>query len=512
MASNVVEAQIAIGKKAKAEKHYNNLKEDGWDIVIDPIETLPEKTISAKKMAALVATNWGRDALLPADIRTRLIDECVYPVIIKIGDTGDPNHSYLKTGHLPPSNYTTAATAEDKQGHSTHVTGIIAANELGLLEALVHKGLITYKACKVLGDNGSGSFSWVANMFNGEYNADVEAIRGGTFVVYNMSLGGGTAKVAAVEEAMKKSTDAGVFIAVANGNTGGQGVQYPGNSIYVIATASLDQNLARSSYSTYGPETMVAMPGRSINSTYLNNSFASLSGTSMATPFNAATIAIARSKWGTKIKSLSHLRAYLAKCATDLPPVGRDEFTGFGIEYVKRILDTDPSSVPDTTPEPPKPVDPDSLTREVRTLTIPLKGEWKMVYNPTVASKNQKVRNLPDPITVQGEGLRHLVESQATSTITITAIEVSISTKYYFPLTHKTLLDGVNWFFKNRGLQLSGASDLQEGLNWSAYFLDLLLYSQRGGINIDVLRIEGKDPTGRSLFISGSAVKKYTPK
>lgn len=508
-----MDAQIAIGKKAKAEKQYKNLKEDGWDIVLDPIENLPEKKISAKKMSALVASNWGRDILLPADIRQRLLNECVFPVIVKIGDTGDPNHSYLKTGHLPPSNYTTSATAEDKQGHSTHVTGIIAADELGLLEALVAKGLVTYKACKVLGDNGSGSFEWVANMFNGEYNSDVEAIRGGTFVVYNMSLGGGTGKVTSVEAAMKKATDAGVFIAVANGNTGSQGVQYPGNSVYVIATASLDQGLTRSSYSTFGPETMVAMPGRSINSTYLNNSFASLSGTSMATPFNAATIAIARSKWGSKIKSLSHLRAYLAKCATDLPPTGRDEFTGFGIEYVKRILDTDPSSVPDSTPEPPKPVDPDSLTREVRTLTIPLKGEWKMVYNPSVAKQSKKQKQLnPEPITLEGVAVQHLVESQATSVITITEIDVAIKTNFFFPMTHKTLLNATNWFFTNRGLQLSGQTDLNDGLNYSAYFLDLILYSQKGGIDIDVLRIVGKDPNGRFVFLSGSAIKKYTPK
>lgn len=508
-----MDAQIAIGKKAKAEKQYKNLKEDGWDIVLDPIENLPEKKISAKKMAALVATNWGRDILLPNDVRQRLINECTFPVIVKIGDTGDPNHSYLKTGHLPPSNYTTAATAEDKQGHSTHVTGIIAADELGLLEALVAKGLVTYKACKVLGDNGSGSFDWVAKMFEGEYNADLEAIRGGAFVVYNMSLGGGTGKVVSVETAMKKSTEAGIFIAVANGNTSGAGVQYPGNSIYVIATASLDQGLTRSSYSTYGPETMVAMPGRSINSTYLNNSFASLSGTSMATPFNAAVIAIARSKWGPKIKSLSHLRAYLAKCATDLPPVGRDEFTGFGIEYVKRILDTDPSSVPDTTPEPPKPVDPDSLTREVRTLTIPLKGEWKMTYNPSVAkqTKKQKLAN-PEPVTVEGAALKHLVESQATSVITITEIDVAVKTKFFFPMAHKTLLDATNWFFTNRGLQISGQSDLNEGLNWTAYFYDMILFIQKGGLDVDILRIEGKDPNGRTIFLSGSSLKKYTPK
>lgn len=497
-----------IAQKRAAKREYEKAIQDGWEIVIDPIERVPEKTISMKRMSALVATNWGRDLLLPNDIRERLINECRYPVVVKVGDTGDPQHDYLKNGHLPAANYTTDQSVVDGHGHSTHVCGIIAANELGLLEALTIRGIVQFKACKVLSNSGSGSFQWVADMFNKEFSQDTALLNRGTWVVYNMSLGGGTSKVTAVETAMQRSTSYGVLIAVANGNTGGPGVQYPGNSIYVIGTASLDQDLQRSSYSTFGPETMVAMPGRSINSTYKGNTFAVLSGTSMATPFTTAIIAIARSKWGPKIKSVEHLRAYLAKCAADLPPTGRDEYTGFGIEYVKAILDTDPSTVGSNPPEPPKPVDPDSLKREVRTLTIPLRGEWKITYNPSIAAVPKKKN--PKPVT--GSEFRAFVDAQVTSVLTITSIDVAVKTEYYFPFTHKFTKAAVDKFFTNRGLMMSGQTDANDGLNWTAYFLDLIAYTQYGKIDLDILRIEAKDPSGRTIFIDGTKLRKYTPK
>lgn len=511
-----LDAQILIGKKAIAQRDYEKSVNDGWDIVIDPIEVVPEKTTSLRKMQATVATNWGRDILLPNEIRQRLLSECKYKVCVKIGDTGDPNHDYLRTGHRPAANYTSDPTVEDGHGHSTHVCGIIAANELGLLEALVQNGLVEFKACKILSNSGSGSFDWVASMFSGELGEDTTLLKRGTYVVYNMSLGGGTAKVPSVETAMAKSTSYGVFIAVANGNTGGPGVQYPGNSVYVIGTASLDQGLTRSSYSTYGPETMVAMPGRSINSTYKGNTFAVLSGTSMATPFTAATIAIARSKWGPKIKSVDHLRSYLAKCATDLPPAGRDEYTGWGIEYVKRILDTNPDSI-DTTPPPPPVIDPDSTKRETRILTIPLTGDWKIVYNPTLSEVKTKgwwIFKKPTPVevrTIEGSEFNTFVENQATATLTVTKMEVAVKTDYYFTFTYKNLLSLTNKYFTSRGLVFNSAADLSEGLNYTAYFYDLVLYLQYGGCDVDVLRIEGKDASGRTLFIDGSKLRKYTP-
>lgn len=508
--------QILIGKRAIARHDYAKLVNDGWDIVLDPIETVPEKTISNKRMSSMIASNWGRDLLLTADLRSRIFNECKYPVVVKVGDTGDPNHDYLRDGHLPPANYTSDSDASDGNGHSTHVIGIIAAKELGLAEVLVSKGLLQFKACKVLSNSGSGSFQWVADMFNKEFSNDSTLLKSGTFVVYNMSLGGGTTKQGAVEAAMKKSTGQGVSIAVANGNTGGAGVQYPGNSEYVIATASLDQSpLQRSSYSTYGPETMVAMPGRAINSTYKGNTFALLSGTSMATPFTTAAIAIARSKWGSKIKSVDHLRAYLAKCATDITPVGRDEFTGYGIEYIKNILDTDPDSIGNVPPPPPPPVNPDSLKRESRVLTIPLRGEWKILYNPTIASEKDQISKkkwkLQTARIIEGEELREYAENLATATLTITALDVAIQTNYYYPLTFTGLKSVTDKFFTNRGLIINGAADLNDGVIWAVYFYDLILFGQYGGYDVEILRVEAKDDKGRTIFIDGSKLKKYTP-
>lgn len=509
--------QIVIGKRALEKKlvkeRYENQIEQGWDIVLDPIEVIPDKQRTLRQVRNQEVTNWGKDLLLTSSLQQRISDECSYPVVFKIGDTGDPDHDYLREGHLSPANYTSAPTPDDLHGHSTHVTGIVCAQEFGLANVLIKKNLLKFKTCKVLGDGGSGSFSWVANMFIKELPNDKAILSNGGFVVYNMSLGGGTAKQTSVEEAMKASTDAGVFIVCANGNTGGP-VQYPGNSDYTIGTASLDQGLTRSSYSSYGPETDQAMPGRSINSTYKGNTFAVLSGTSMASPFQSGAVIIALSKWGDKIEGVEHLRKYLAKCATDLPPAGNDDFTGWGIDYITKILDTDPSKIdnpdpdpdPDPDPEPGPTPDPDSLTRESRVLGFTFDGtDYKMPWK-TYGSQIKDARVLTDD-ELQ-EATLETVDPFAEGTLTVTGLKVEVTTIYYMPLVKKSVEDATNWFFTRRSLGLGGTVDSNDALYWTAFFYDVLL-TRTKGLDVNVLYIEATDGNGQKFFISGEKLRKF---
>jgi len=140
--------------------------------------------------------------------------------------------------------------------------GIVAADELGLCDVLVDKGLLKHKAVKILSNTGSGSFDWVKNAIAAERSDDLAIKQSGGFVVWNGSFGGGSSLIDNVEAELKKSTEAGIFFCFAAGNTGQVGVNYPGNGKYSIACASLDQSGVRSSYSTMGPEVWAAMPGR----------------------------------------------------------------------------------------------------------------------------------------------------------------------------------------------------------------------------------------------------------
>lgn len=337
------------------EQRRELLEQQGFDIVLPAEEQVPTYISDAN---ALNQTNWGRDAL-SAGVANRLATECIYSVIIKGPDTGGKlSHPDLQTGQLPGVSYTGEASLEDGNGHSSHCLGIIAAQGIGLAWPLVASGKLKFKPIKVLTDGGGGSFTWVQNAYSTERGEDVAFRQAGTAVVYSGSFGGGTAIVGPVETEIEKSIAAGVYMFFANGNTGGP-VNYPAMSPLALSIASLDQSMVASSYSSRGPETDIAMPGRNINSTYKGGTYAVLSGTSMATPFAAAAGAIALSKWGmAKLPNQAALTAYLSKIATDIPPQGKDDATGFGVVFVQKILDTAPDGGTPPPPPPPPPVEP----------------------------------------------------------------------------------------------------------------------------------------------------------
>lgn len=351
------------------EQRRATLAEQGFDIILPAEEQVPTSISDAN---TLNQTNWGRDALA-AGIANRLATECVFQVVVKITDTGGKlSHPDLQVGQLVGSTYTGEATIDDVNGHATHCAGIIAAQGLGLAWPLVSSGKVRFKPVEVLTDGGGGSFTWVQNAYSTERAEDVAFRQAGTAVVYSGSFGGGTAIVGPVETEIEKSIAAGVYMFFANGNTGGP-VNYPAMSPLALSIASLDQSMVASSYSSRGPETDIAMPGRNINSTFKGGTYAVLSGTSMATPFAAAAGAIALSKWGMgKLPNQAALTAYLTKIATDILPQGKDDATGFGVVFVQKILDTAPDGgTPPPPPPPPPPVEP---TPKVAAATVVSSG------------------------------------------------------------------------------------------------------------------------------------------
>lgn len=341
--------------KRQVKKEVAEQINDGWDIVIPPSERTPKNKTSLKRTSAAALTNWGKEYLLPFVVQQRMASECQNPVVLKIFDTGGKvSHSFLQEGQLPGTSYTGEPQLEDGQGHGTHVAGICAANEIGLVYALVSKGVVKWKPVKVLNNGGMGSWSFLSNALTGELSDDKKLIQSGTGVVYSASLGG-PSPVASVETALKESAGAGIVTVCASGNSGIKGVNYPASSPYTLACASIDQDLKRSSFSTFGKEVDNAMPGGKIQSTYKGNTFATLSGTSMATPFLSSACVVALSKWGPVLQNVDKMRSYLAWVATDLERPGRDDSTGYGACLILSILDKNPANMPGDGPvDPPK--------------------------------------------------------------------------------------------------------------------------------------------------------------
>lgn len=256
-------------------------------------------------------------------------------VKVAVLDTGvDKDHFDLAGQVVLEKDFTNSSSGpRDRQGHGTHCSGIVAAkdNDNGVVGVAPEAKIINGK---VLGDNGSGSSSGIARGI--QWAADNGAD------VISLSLGGPSPDPetrAAIQYAVKK----GVVVVAAAGNEGPADgtVGYPGAYDEVICVASSNKDGRISSFSSRGRQVDIAAPGEAIVSTYPNDRLATLSGTSMATPFVAGAVAVILSDYdakGIKRPSVSVLMERLKAVAVDLPPPGEDIASGAGIIVPHKAL------------------------------------------------------------------------------------------------------------------------------------------------------------------------------
>jgi thermitase len=243
-------------------------------------------------------------------------------VKIAILDTGiDQDHEDLASKIVSQENFTDSPTLDDLYGHGTHVAGIAAAatnNGKGVAGVGYNSSLLNVK---VLNDQGSGYYSWVANGI-------IWAADKGAAKVINMSLGG-SVKSTTLENAVNYAWGKGVVLAAAAGNSGSASPLYPAYYKNCIAVAATDENDAKASWSSFGKWVDVAAPGVNIFSTFPNHPYVidkSLgydygSGTSMATPHVAGLAALV---WATGYgSSNASVRSRIESTADKIPGTGK---------------------------------------------------------------------------------------------------------------------------------------------------------------------------------------------
>lgn len=229
-------------------------------------------------------------------------------VNVAVIDTGiDNTHPDLSANVAGGKNCSTGISYKDGNGHGTHVAGTIAAlnNTIGVVGMAPEAKLW---AVRVLDNSGSGS--WSSVICGIDFVTSKAPANGGPITVANMSLGGtgvsdnncGNTNSDALHKAICRSRDAGVTYVVAAGNSGADAASfvpaaYDDAVITVSALADSDGKEgglgAATSYgaddtfatfSNYGSAVDLGAPGVSIFSTYKGGGYATMSGTSMASP------------------------------------------------------------------------------------------------------------------------------------------------------------------------------------------------------------------------------------
>lgn len=242
-------------------------------------------------------------------------------VIVAVVDTGvDINHPDLKGRLLKGYNVIDPnKDPVDDVGHGTHVAGIISAtvnNNEGIAGMMWGGKLLPVKA---LDNTGSGTTYSVAQGI-------IWATDQGAKVI-NLSLGN-YADAQFLHEAIKYAYDRDVVIVAATGNDNTERPGYPAAYPEVLSVSATDYNLNRASFSNYGDYIDVMAPGESIASTYPDNQYAALSGTSMASPHVAALAGLIRSI-NPELKN-TEVMEIIRNNVIDLGDSGRDKYFGFG--------------------------------------------------------------------------------------------------------------------------------------------------------------------------------------
>lgn len=151
----------------------------------------------------------------------------------------------------------------------------------------------------------------------------------------NLSLGN-YADSQFLHDAIKYAYDRDVVIVSASGNDNTERPGYPAAYEEVIAVAATNAAGERASFSNYGDYIDVAAPGESIASTYPDNQYAALSGTSMASPHVAALAGLVRSL--NPALTNKEVTALLTSNAIDLGTAYHDKYYGWGQVDIYRTL------------------------------------------------------------------------------------------------------------------------------------------------------------------------------
>lgn len=182
---------------------------------------------------------------------------------------------------------------EDRSDHGTHVAGCTAqVTDNGIAGAGIgfNCRLLPVKTAQdnIRSNDGRALIAY-------GYEGIIYAVDNGAKII-NCSWGGYDYSIIS-QDVINYARENNVLVIAASGNDNSQDSHYPSAYEGVLSVASTTSSDTKSSFSNYGMTIDVSAPGSSIRSTWQNDTYASLSGTSMASPVTAGTAALVASRF-----------------------------------------------------------------------------------------------------------------------------------------------------------------------------------------------------------------------
>lgn len=251
---------------------------------------------------------------------------------IAIVDSGKSEHFEVKNNTVAAKNCSNSPYLEDKQGHSTAVSGIIAAEQNGEGVVGVAPKAQLYFA-KAMDDSGAGSPSALVKAIDWSISqrVDIISISAGLFSDFKP-----------LHQVIKKAYAKNIITVSACGNSSNRyyDIAFPARYPEVIGVAAYDQKRQVASFSSRGANISFAMPGVGIYTTYPPNTYARLNGSSFSCPILSGICALILSKHrknqgstpcNTPQQMLEHLKKYAIK-------LGEKNDTGFGTVDLDKLF------------------------------------------------------------------------------------------------------------------------------------------------------------------------------
>lgn len=220
-------------------------------------------------------------------------------IVVAVIDTGvDANHPDLKGNVIEGYNFLDNTTnAQDENGHGTHCAGVIGATGASASGVLGISPEVTILPLRFLSARATG------DLFTGITAIDYAIAK--KVDIISASWGAQLSKpelIPPFQEAAERADKANVLLVTAAGNLNRDNDAidyYPANaaSPSIISVAATDEADRKIDISNFGAKNVqLAAPGIRIVSTYLKGGYATLLGTSMATPLVAGLAALIKAQ------------------------------------------------------------------------------------------------------------------------------------------------------------------------------------------------------------------------